>query len=112
MRVLVDIAPRAVADFAAWRESLDSNPVVQRRLAATYYDALAKVLTDTAGRPATGRVDRTTSPPRYWHELTGGTWAEYTVTRAGSRFSPRLEIAIVRLAPLPPRQSVPTPPRS
>lgn len=59
MRVTVDIVPSAVADFAAWRESLDTNPFVQRRLATAYTDALFRLLIDTRGLPTTGR----TRPP-------------------------------------------------
>jgi hypothetical protein len=110
MRIVVDIAPGAMADFTAWRESLDTNPFVARRLATAYTDALFQLLKDTRGLPTTGRADTTASPRRYWHELTSGTWAEYTITTAGNRFTRRIVIRIVRLVPLPPRQSVPTAP--
>ncbi len=112
MRTVVEIDPSAMADITAWRESLDKNPFVQRRLATAYTGALIQLLIDTDGRPASGRVDDRPNPPRYWHELTSGTWAEYVIDLSGPFFNPRREIRIVRLVPLPPHQSVPILPRS
>jgi hypothetical protein len=110
MRSVIDLSAGAMADLAVWRGTLDKNTFVQRRLATAYTDALFQLLIDTRGLPATGRVDVRAVPRRYWHELTTGTWAEYTVTRVGNRFTRRLVIQIVRLVPLPPRQSVPIAP--
>jgi hypothetical protein len=112
MRTVIDLSPAAVADVAAWRATLDRNPFVARRLATAYTDALIRLLIDTKGRPASGRVDDRVNPPRYWHELTAGMWAEYVIDLLGPFFNPRREIRIFRLVPLPPHQSVPILPRS
>jgi hypothetical protein len=112
MRTVVDLSPGAMTDLAAWRATLDRNTFVQRRLATAYTDALFQSLVGAEGLPATGRMDRTTQPHRYWHELTTGVWAEYTIAEVGIPLvNRRREIVIVRLVPLPSHQSVPiTPP--
>jgi hypothetical protein len=112
MRTVIDLSPEAMADLVAWRATLDKNTFVQRRLATAYTDALFQLLIDAEGLPATGRMDRTTHPHRYWHELTTGVWAEYTFTDVPAFLSRRREIVIERLVPLPSHQSVPTTPRS
>jgi hypothetical protein len=111
MRTVIDLSPAAIMDLAVWRETLDRNTFVQRRLATAYTDALFQLLTDTGGLPATGRMDRTGTPHRYWHELTSGVWAEYTIVDVGIPLvNRRREIVIARLVPLPSHQSVPTVP--
>lgn len=93
------------ARLHAWRQSLSGDPLVRNELFLAYWSELVRRIVEAQGPPAESVVVRTTVPPTYWCELTGGTWVELSVRpdRRHGIFGPVVrEVVVTGLEPHPP----------
>jgi hypothetical protein len=111
MRVVVRFSEVVHASVAAWRARLAADPQIRDQLAAAYLDELKQRLVKAGGIPKGALVEPWLEPPRYWYELTGGTWVGYTVVLTGRLFG-RREVLITELVTGPPPGAVPAAPPS